>query len=58
MHTICVVHIMYVCLDEIHTDTSNTYMHFQIHARYAHAGSLMHDCLCVFAMHFDQIIFA
>jgi hypothetical protein len=41
MHTICIVHMLYVCLDEIHTYTYNTYMHFQIHTRYAHAGSLM-----------------
>jgi hypothetical protein len=41
MHMICLVHMFYVCLDKIHTDTSNTYMHFQIHTRYAHAGSLM-----------------
>jgi hypothetical protein len=44
MHTICIVHMLYVCLDEIHTYTYNTYMQFQIHTRYAHAVSLMILC--------------
>ena len=41
MHTICIVHMLYVFYIEIHTYTYNTYMCFWIHTRYAHAGSLM-----------------